>query len=112
MVLVTAKQHVDNKVKLPAAQPVKSRGAFQVRVEFIQIPAPGSGHGNDDLRQHVQRVVNGADRLQGLVMHGPGQHGGFNEIPGMGWIDGAAAGGAHLMPGSPDALNGAGNGAG
>ena len=107
---VAAGEHFHHQVEVFALQVGVGGGADEDAVEGVRGALLGTRAGNDGLRQHVERILQGAQRLDVAFPHRLGEHRGFDEVPRMGGEQGAAAGFADAMPGAPNALHRGGDG--
>ena len=106
---VSAGQHVEHALEDAACELGERRGAPHRREERVEVPVVHGDHGDDLLRQDVERVAGVAARFDARLAHRPGDRGAGNQVAAIFRHDDAAAGRADGVSGAADALQPAGD---
>ena len=98
-------EHVHHEIKLVAGQgPERVTRPYGVK-QIVQVQGFKPGHRDQNLGQYVQRTFNGCQGFYIFCEHQLHEYCGFDEIPGMCWIDGAAANVPHPVARAANALD-------
>ena len=106
---ISSRQHVEDALEDVAAQIGERRRAPHGGEEVVDLPGLQAGHGDDLLREHVERVSRIARGLDLTVVHRPGDGGAGDEVAAELRKDDPFADGPGLVAGAADALQPAGH---
>ena len=104
---VAAGQHVEHAVEDAAIEVGERRGPAHHREQLVDRPAVHRHHGDDLLRQHVERVARIARRFDQAFVHAARGRGAGDQVAAVLREDQAFAGGADLVAGAADPLQAA-----
>ena len=98
-------EHLQDEIELPPRELAVGVAGPDESEELVDVPAFDAGHGDDHLRQDVERALDGQDGFDVLLRHPPGDDGGAQKIMAVGGEEEAAARAADAVAGAPDALD-------
>ena len=106
---VAARQHVEHAVEDGAGEGGKRRGLADAGEQVVDVPVVHGDHGDDLLREHVERIARHVRRLDPTVAHRPDGGGTGQQVAAVLREDQAGAGGVDAMAGPADSLQATGH---
>ena len=98
-------EHLQDEIELPPREMAVGVAGPEEGEELVDVPSFDAGHGDDHLRQDVERALDGQDGFDVLLGHAPGDDGGVEKIVAVGGVEEAAARAADAVAGTPDPLD-------